>query len=475
MARFWRTVTGLGVVLAAPCVGAQVRHPLRVAVGPFVGVHTGPVRSMVMSVLAAHPGEIELVSPSDTDAAIDRLGIRPGADDGPAVLGRDLLLDDVVLGSIEQRGRSWHLLLRVVRGSDGHSEGTASWDADRVDDLPDLHGEVWDEIHGYFHPDSNRTAGHAGRAVPGAGSTGTDTPVGTPDRLSEDAQTDTAPGVGWGYFALGGGVAGRSWRLPVLGEPTPRGYDNAAFGDVQLTLAGYYPFAHARMGLGVEASGALPVGLGSHGQGPDGTPVSLPTHALDLYAGASFVVRPVSGGSFKLGAGIVSQSFSVDTSQLPPVQQLAATSYLGLRVSGEAVMPLWSVPRWEFGLMFGGELRMVQVGQAMRDAYGAYPSVTYAYGAEFGVAVRLDGLFPGLGVRAWAEFLRYRTSFAGTALVGTVSDSVDDYTQYVLALTYTFGASVRDATGASSASTSAFSSPDAPAPHPEGDPFTPTR
>ncbi|MEI8259762.1 MAG: hypothetical protein WCJ30_29200, partial [Deltaproteobacteria bacterium] len=53
-----------------------------------------------------------------------------------------------------------------------------------------------------------------------------------------------------------------------------------------------------------------------------------------------------------------------------------------------------------------------------------------------GLQIRLDGLTPGLAIRIGAEFLRYRTAFAGRADVGTGSDSVDDYVRIHLGVSY---------------------------------------
>ena len=59
------------------------------------------------------------------------------------------------------------------------------------------------------------------------------------------------------------------------------------------------------------------------------------------------------------------------------------------------------------------------VGAEARQAFGLQPDTTLGFGSFFGFYGRLDGFAPGLGARLSAEFVRYRTSFAGSATIGT--------------------------------------------------------
>ena len=124
-------------------------------------------------------------------------------------------------------------------------------------------------------------------------------------------------------------------------------------------------------------------------------------------------------------------------------------------------------------MLFGGELRWVGVGADLKEAFGDNPGTTFGLGAWFGLATRLDRFAPGLGLRATAEFVRYRTSYAGPAAIGTASDVVDDYTRFVLGVTYDFGAEHARRPDAASPSSS-FLGPAARGPGaPSGDPYAP--
>jgi hypothetical protein len=116
-------------------------------------------------------------------------------------------------------------------------------------------------------------------------------------------------------------------------------------------------------------------------------------------------------------------------------------SYVGLRATGDGQLALIARPEWEFGFLFGGELRVVAVGADARNAFGTNPDTTFAFGASLGLYGRLDGLLPGLGVRLSGEFVNYRTAFAGPALIGPVSDSIDEYMRFCGVFSYTIGAS----------------------------------
>ena len=120
-------------------------------------------------------------------------------------------------------------------------------------------------------------------------------------------------------------------------------------------------------------------------------------------------------------------------------QQLARMSYLGGRARGEGAVPLVANGTVEVSLVFAGELRVVTVGAEARLAYGENAPLSFGFGGGGGLEFRFDGAVPGLGLRATGEWLRYRTSFAGRADIGTGSDSVDDYHPVHLGLSYAFG------------------------------------
>ena len=56
------------------------------------------------------------------------------------------------------------------------------------------------------------------------GAVGVITPGAEPEPTAPQGSHEPAstPGLGWLHLAVGGGLSGRSWRVPVLGEATPR-------------------------------------------------------------------------------------------------------------------------------------------------------------------------------------------------------------------------------------------------------------
>jgi len=440
-------------------------------VGAFEGERSAITRGTVGSAFADHVGEIELVSASEFNAAAERLGVAGRGDpDAITTVARTLRLDNIIVGALERRGTGLRLQLRVLRGRDGQTVGSAAWEFDRIEELSAFSTEMWDQLHGYFRaeggrrPDPNRTPGevNGGRAP---GGTGTRTPSGStegaggtggesnagPSRGRTGAGSGAvgaAPGdggdvagEGLGFLTLraGGGVAGRSWRVPILGERTPRGYENNLYGELQAGATLRYVFGRGQHALGFDLQVAVPVALSSQGRAQDGRVVSLSTTAVQVLLGPQYTRRTPGGGAMTLGVGLVYQSFSLDTSQLAPELQLASTTYIGLRVAGEGQLPLVSSAGLGFDAIFGGELRVVGIGSEMKSAFGQNPATTMALGAWFGLGLRLDRVTPGLGLRATAEWVRYRTTYAGPSALGTGSDAVDDFTRYTLSATYTFG------------------------------------
>lgn len=440
----------LALSASSAMVSAQTRVP-RISVGTFSGQRVEFARSVVASALSEHAGEVEFVAASEYASAAARAGMTgSSSDEAVTRVSQSLRLDEVIVGNLDRRGDSWRLQLRVLRGRDAHVEGTVTWEMNRVDELTALRGDVWEQLVPYLHLDPQRAGGSTPRPDNGqpvgvitAPEENTNHPVGT-----EIART---PGLGWLSLSAGGGLAGRSWRVPVLGEATPRGYENGAYGEMALGLSLLYRFNQQRFGLGGEGRIAFPIGLSSQGRDAAGRLVPLATSAFELLLGAVLVRRPSFGGMFRLHAGVVVHAFTLDTERLAPEMRLARMSYVGFRVAGEGQLPFVANQGWEFGALFGGELRAVGVGAEARQAFGLQPGSTLGLGSWFGLYGRLDQAAPGLGVRLLAEFVRYRTAFAGSASIGTVSDSVDDYTRFTLALTYTLGTS--RSTAPSSAST----------------------
>ncbi|MBI5517991.1 MAG: hypothetical protein HY909_29735 [Deltaproteobacteria bacterium] len=421
-----------GALLVAPVVcEAQARVP-RVAVGPFSGTRVEIARSLVASALQERAGEIEFVGVSEYNTAAEGLGYTGQInEEALSAVGRELHVDAVIVGSFERRGTSWRLQVRILRGRDARSEGTASWEVARAEELMSLRPELWDQLSTFLRVDNGNEAppprGPVGRR---GGSEG-------PSGPEPGARAGT---LGWLEFQLGGGLASRSWRLPVLGEATPRGYENSAYGELQGRAAAYLRWNGDRLGVGLEFRASVPVGLSSLGRSTDLRVIPLATSAAEVLFGASLALRPSQGGFARFGLGVVFHSFSVDTARLVPEMRLAKATYVGLRVGGEAMIPLIASGGFEFGPLFGGELRWVGVGSEQRQAFGSLPGTTLGLGTWLGLCFTMDRIAPGLGLRAVAEFVRYRTNYAGPAAVGTVSDAVDDFTRFIVAATYALGA-----------------------------------
>ncbi|MEZ4409935.1 MAG: hypothetical protein R3A52_26185 [Polyangiales bacterium] len=437
------------VALLAPAVSfAQPRGQTpRVAVGAITGERAAITRSMVASVLADHAGEIELASTTEYNATAQRLGVTNSQDQAAIeALSRELRLDAVVVGSLERRLRGYRLVLRVMRGRDGMLAGNATWEFDHMEEVNALGTEIWERLSPYFRVERAVAPTPTPTPTP-SGNTPTATPSGnTAPRATTRAATEvtaSSPGLGWLELRVGGGLGGRDWRVPVLGESSPRGYENPTFPVLTAGLTALWPVRRQRMGVGLDAQFNFPLGLSSVGRDSAGREVPLASSSYEFLLGAMVAVRPAGGGEMRFSAGLALHAFDVDTARLPVDRRLSNVGYIGLRAAGEGVLPLWSRPQGEFGLLFGGEVRWVGVSADMKAAFGQNPSTTFAIGAWAGFAARLDALTPGLGLRLTAEFLRYRTGFAGPidprAGVGTASDSVDDYTRFSVAVTYAFG------------------------------------
>lgn len=471
---------GLGLVaaLAAPTElrAQQVRAP-RVAVGAFTGERSAITRGMVASVFSDHVGEIELCALSDYNNTAERLGVAGQADEAAVVsVARELRLEAVVTGFLERRpNRGYRLQLKVMRGADGTTAVTQSWEFDRIEEITALGTEIWDRLSPSLRQAPPRAASTSPVRTPPTGGREPDASAGRRPPVGAEPPSSDVPGLGFLQLRLGGGVAGRSWRIPVLGERTTRGYENNMFGELQAAVALLYRFNQQRMGFGGEASVGVPVGLASQGRDASGQPVPLASSGLEVILGLTLAARPAGGGMMRISAGMVLQTFTIDTARLPREMQLAPTSYIGLRVAGEGMVPFYARRDVDFGLLFGGELRWVGVGADLKEAFGDNPGTTFGLGAWFGLATRLDRFAPGLGLRLTAEFVRYRTSYAGPAALGTASDVVDDYTRFVLGVTYDFGADHPRPQGPASGGSS-FLGPAAPPSRggpPSGDPYSP--
>jgi hypothetical protein len=482
--------------LAIPATAQAQGQAPRVGVGPFVGERAALTRAMVQSVFTEHTGEIELVPATEVLAAANREGATVADEASARTLGRTLRLDHVVVGTVERRGRSYYLRVRVLRGSDGTSAGSASWEFDRVEEIEALRGEIWTQLSASFRS-RGRASGSTPPATPSGGTRIDDGARTTPAPAAAAAETPTTetpageprhdtsavPPLGWLHITAMGGIAGRSWRVPVLGERTARGYQNGLYGELGLWVAALVTrFNEGRMGFGFELGARLPVGLASQGRDADGRVVALSTTSFEVFVGPLLMFRPSGGGQVRLGVGFAYHQFDLDTARLAPEMRLAPVTYLGLRIAGEGTVPLVAKPDLEVGLLVGGELRVAAAGAEMREAFGQNPDTTTGLGVLLGMMARLDRAAPGLGLRATAEWMRYRTPFAGPGRIGTGSDSVDDYTRYQLAVTYTFGATApaqradpaADAwTGGSRTDGADPAAPaqEAPSTRSEGDPF----
>lgn len=422
----------IAFVLAAAVIGfgtdALAQAVLRVAVGPFTGQRAAATRELMAAVLQER-AEVELVSEAEYDAAARRLGVEGLAgDEDLARVGRELRLDDIIVGDLSRRGRIHLLRLRVVRGSDGTTLGTASWELQRPTELGAIRGEIWGQLLPYLHvePAPEDAAG----ALP---------PTPVPDPHAPDRASAQTPGLGVLSAGLGVGASLRQWRMPVLGELSPRGYDNTGHPELRAEVMALYRWARERAGVGAAVSLGLPLALASRATDGDGNAVELPSSALELTGSAVAVLRPPSGGWTRVLLGGFWHVFDVDTALLPREQRLARTSYTGARVAVEGVLPLAAEASYEIGLLFATELRLAVVGPELRAAFGENPDLTLGLGGLVGAQVRMDGLLPGLAMRLTGELLRYRTHFAGRADIGPGSDSVDDYLRLQLGVSYALG------------------------------------
>ncbi len=436
----WSSGIACALVVAAPRVSeAQPRAP-RIAVGPFTGERAAVMRGVVSGVFANHAGEIELRAPGEYTAAATRLGAGDRVDEATvSTVARALGVDEVVVGALERQGTGYRLRLRVLRGRDGRSAASSSWEFERIEEVNAFANEIWEQLRGAFQVDPTMTAPPAGEQSPTPEAPSPERDASTPEEGRGQAVEAATPGLGWLWIQAGGGLSGRRWRVPLLGETTPRGYENGAFGELRATVAAYYRLSHNRFGLGVESTIGVPLGLSSQGRGPDGRVVPIATSALELQFGASLAVRPTSGGMFRVFAGMVYHQFSLDTSQLSAEMRLAPVAYVGLRVAGEGTLPVYARNDWELGLIFGGELRVAATGSEMKEAFGTNPDTTLGFGAWFGLGFRMDRAAPGLSLRATADFLRYATDFAGPARIGTPGESLDDYTRFAFSVVYAIG------------------------------------
>lgn len=482
-------------MLVAPSSAQAQGQAPRVGVGPFSGERAALTRAMVQSVFTEHTGEIELVPATEVQSAASREGATEADEASARTLGRVLRLDHVVVGTVERRGRSYYLRVRVLRGSDGGSAGSASWEFDRVEEIEALRSEIWTQLSASFRsraraaspppsaPSGGTRIDDGARATPAPAAAPADTPAAEAPATEARSDSSAVPPLGWLHVTAMGGIAGRSWRVPVLGERTARGYQNGLYGELGLWVAALVTrFNEGRMGFGFELGARLPVGLASQGRDADGRVVALSTTSFEVFVGPLLMFRPSGGGQIRLGVGFAYHQFDLDTARLAPEMRLAPVTYLGLRIAGEGSIPLVAKPDLEVGLLVGGELRVAAAGAEMREAFGQNPDTTTGVGVLLGLMARLDRAAPGLGLRATAEWMRYRTPFAGPGRIGTGSDSVDDYTRYQLAVTYSFGASAptrRAAPAADSwtggARTDGADTPapaqEAPSTRSEGDPF----
>ncbi len=467
-----RSLWSSGIVCVALAATPRVSHAQsrvpRVAVGPFTGERTAVTRSIVAGVLANHVGEIELRSPTEYAATATRLGAGDRIDESTVSnVARALGVDEVVVGSLERAGAGFRLRLRVLRGGDGRSAASASWEFDRIEEINAFSNEIWEQLRGAFRVDVTiSSTQETPRETPPERAPNPPSGDGPADRGERNepashasAPEASTPGLGWLWIQAGGGLSGRKWRVPVLGETTPRGYENGAFGELRATIAAYYRLNHNRFGIGVESTIGFPLGLSSQGRGPDGRVVPIATSAMEFQFGAALAMRPSNGGLFRLFVGMIYHDFSLDTSRLSAEMRLAPVTYVGLRVAGEGTLPIYASPNWEFGAIFGGELRITATGSEVNAAFGTNPDPTRGFGAWFGLGLRLDGAAPGLALRATAEFTRYATDFAGPARIGTPGESVDDYTRYIFSVVYALGTERAARRPATPAPESAYAAP----------------
>jgi hypothetical protein len=417
----------------------------RVAMGPFVGPRASDAQQTVESVIQDHSSDVDFIPAGDYERQADQMGLGDSSNESDiSRVAQRIHADNVIIGEIQRRDRRvWVVRLRVVNGRDGSVLGTASWELRSMDEMSSISSEIWDQLSPRFQrvglSESNHSmnSGNSGTGVLGEGEH-----TGSSSRTSEGSAAPPAGSVaqtpGLALATLGAyiGLGTRSWRLPVLGERSPRGYQNDGYAAATISGSLIYRWAHDRAGIGVAASAFLPISVRSRGLDDSGNPVALPTSTLEAAGGAYFAYRPPGGGMISSTLGFAYHSFSVDTSMLSVDQQLAPITYLGLLVAAEAIAPVYASQNFEFGFLFGSQLRIATVGAEVRAAFGENPSTTFGLGGTAGIQLRLDGLARGLAVRATGEFLRYRTSFAGRADIGTASDSVDDFVRVMIGLSY---------------------------------------
>ncbi len=432
----------------------------RVAVGPVVGVRANVARGVLASVLNDHAGEITSVPESEFTTAAIRLGLDGLAgDDDIARVARELHLDGVVVGEISHRGARDHLFrVRVARGRDGTTVGTASWEIHQPTDVLNLQNEIWEQIQGFLRSlgaGGSSVSASSGSGGSSSGSSGGGSSDGGATSAGAGSTAVTTPGLGVVYLQLGGGGSMRYWRLPVLGELSPRGYENGGYGELRVEGMLLYRFANDRMGVGIAASVGIPLGLASRAINADdttGRPVELATSAVDASGGAAFAVRPAGGGHLRAQFGFAAQFFNVETMRLSLAQRLAPVSYVGPRLAFDAALPIFASDRFEFSVLFGTDLRIVGVSTEIRNAFGDAPGTTLGLGATLGLLWRLDLLTPGFGARFTADMMRYRTPFAGRYDIGPASDSIDDYWRFQVAVSYAIDSHMpRNATAATPA------------------------
>jgi hypothetical protein len=443
--------------------------------GPISGPSADQVADRLGTILELHAGEVQSIPASTYFGVASRLGVvgRVGEEDIASV-SRELRLDVVILGDLTRRGRGFALRLRIARGRDGVIVGTVNLEIARVDDLDSLEADLWQELSRHI-----RTASPGGgaRANGGANSSANGGGAGNANNGGNGAEpapeggvtTRALPGLGVVQLMLNAGWSGRSWRMPVLGELSPRGYDNGGFFEGGLSARVYYRMQRDRLGIGAHAYGTLPLVISSRGTSTEGMVISLQTSAYDVGGGFSVAYLPPGGGAFRGDLGFLLHAFEINTSRLAVGQQLARMSYMGGRARGEGAVPLLANGSVELSLLFAGELRVVSVGTEARMAYGENAPISWGFGGGGGMELRFDGAVPGLGLRATGEWLRYRTTFAGRADVGTGSDSVDDYLRVLVGISYAFGVK----TGARSEPARAAepaATPESPAPQPTPQP-----
>ncbi|MFO0561471.1 MAG: hypothetical protein U0269_25905 [Polyangiales bacterium] len=422
------------------------------------------------TILELHAGEVQSIPGSTYFGVASRLGVvgRVGEED-IAVVARELRLDSVLIADVTRNGRRLGLRIRVARGRDGAIIGTVNMEVGRVDDLDAIEPDLWQELSRHIRDAAGRrTTGGANNAGSN-GNASANSQVGDGSNNnggngepSGPTPTDSVralPGLGFLQLALHAGWSARSWRMPILGERSPRGYENGGFFEGGLNVRAMWRGQHDRLGIGAFAYGVLPLVISSRGTTPENQVVALPTMAFDVGGGFTVAYLPPGGGSFRGDLGFSYHSFDVNTMRLPVQAQVVRMAYIGGRARAEGSVPLLANGSIELGLLFAGELRVVSVGSEARAAYGENAPISYGFGGGGGMELRFDGAVPGLAVRGTGEFLRYRTTFAGRADVGTGSDSVDDYLRVHVAVSYAFGVKTPARNNAASQSSSTGSTP----------------